>query len=157
MQYGPPVGGLVGDITVDHGSDTYRFQGAADTDLAGIEIVGDAPDASRSGATEGPWERGWSDPRAQSLVALATYLDVVDTDDVLTTTWRDGYVSIDDRETEFLPRESTRRRCTRSSSTPRATTTDHPFQWNEWVATVLPATDCRRRHRSSRCGSTTTA
>jgi hypothetical protein len=138
VQYGPVPGGLVGDITVDHGSDTYRFQGAADTDLAGVEIVGDAAGRLALRRGEGSWEAGWADPRAQSLVALATYLDVVDTDDVLTTTWRDGYVAIDDRDTGVPAAgvEETTMYAVFFDAARYAT--DHPFQWNEWVATVLP-------------------
>ena len=138
VQYGPPAGGLVGDITVDHGSGTYRFTGAADTDLAGIEVVGDAAGRLALRQGEGPWEAGWADPRAEQLVALARYLDVVDTDDVLTTTWRDGYVSIDDQENEVPAAgvDETTMYAVLFDSARYAT--DHPFQWNEWVATVLP-------------------
>lgn len=138
VQSGPAAGGLVGDITVDHSSDTYRFQGAADTDLAGVEIVGDSAGRLALRRAEGPWEGDWADPRAQRLVALARYLDVVDSDDVLTTTWRDGYVSIDDRETGVPAAgvEETTMYAVFFDAARYAT--DHPFQWNEWVATVLP-------------------
>ena len=136
---GPEVGGLVGDITVDHGSGTFRFQGAADTDLAGIEIVGDAAGRLAVRRDGGPWELGWSDPRQPQLVSLATYLDVVDTDDVLTTTWRDGYVSIDDQREGRSDRRGVDETTMYTMMFDAARySTDHPFQWNEWVATVLP-------------------
>ena len=132
------MGGLVGDITVDHGSGTFRFQGAADTDLAGIEIVGDAAGRLALRRDGGPWELGWSDPREAQLVSLATYLDVVDTDDILTTTWHDGYVSIDDSEkgVPFSGVEETT--MSRMLFDAARYSNDHPFQWNEWVATVVP-------------------
>jgi hypothetical protein len=138
VQSGPAAGGLVGDITVDHVNDAYRFQGAADTDLAGVEIVGDAAGRLALRHGEGPWAAGWADPRAQRLVALVPYLDVVDTDDVLTTTWRDGYVAIDDRETDVPAAgvdETTMYAVFFDAARYAA---DHPFQWDEWVATVLP-------------------
>ena len=138
VEYGPAVGGLVGGITVDHGSDTYRFTGAADTDLAGLEIVGDAAGRLALRHGDGPWEAGWADPRAEQLVALARYLDVVDTDDVLTTTWRDGYVSIDDRETDVPAAGVDETTMYAILFDAARYATDHPFQWNEWVATVLP-------------------
>jgi hypothetical protein len=135
---GPEVGGLIGDITVDHGSGTFRFQGATDTDLAGIEIVGDAAGQLAVRRDGGAWELGWSDPRGPQLVSLATYLDVVDTDDVLTTTWRDGYVSIDDSE-KGVPVAGVDETTMYTMLFDAARyATDHPFQWNEWVATVLP-------------------
>jgi hypothetical protein len=135
---GPAVGVLAGDITVDHATGTFRFLGAADTDLAGIEIVGDAAARLAVRRDGGPWELGWSDPREPRLVALVTYLDVVDTDDVLTTTWRDGYVSIDDREqgVAFAGLDDTTMYAMLFDA--ERYSTDHPFQWNEWVATVLP-------------------
>ena len=75
---------------------------------------------------------------AERLVSLVTYLGVVDTDDVLTTTWRDGYVSIDNRE-KGVPiagvDETTMYSIVFDAARYAA---DHPFQWNEWVATVLP-------------------
>ena len=135
---GPDVGGLVGDITVDHGSTTFRFQGAAEADLAGIEIVGDPAGHLALRRDGGTWELGWADARAERLVSLVTYLGVVDTDDVLTTTWRDGYVSIDNRE-KGVPiagvDETTMYSIVFDAARYAA---DHPFQWNEWVATVLP-------------------
>lgn len=138
VQYGPPVGGLVGDITVDHGGGAYRFQGAAGTDLAGIEIVGDGAGRLALRRDGGPWELGWSDPRAESLVGLATYLDVVDTDDILTTTWRDGYVSLDDREKDVPVAGVDATTMYAMLFDAARYEADHPFQWNEWVATVLP-------------------
>lgn len=139
VQYGPAVGGLFGDITVDHERGTFRFQGAVDTDLTGIEIVGDAAGRLALRRDGGPWEPDWADPRAASLVGLATYLDVVDTDDILTTTWRDGYVSIDDRATDvaFGGVEGTSMYAMLFDAARYER--DHPFQWNAWVATVLPA------------------
>jgi hypothetical protein len=135
---GPDVGGLVGDITVDHVSGTFRFLGAAETDLAGLEIVGDAASHLAVRRDGGAWELGWTDARADRLIALRTYLDVVDTDDVLTTTWRDGYVSIDDREEGVAigGLDDTTMYTIEFDAARYAT--DHPFQWNEWVATVLP-------------------
>jgi hypothetical protein len=138
VQSGPAVGGLAGDITVDHGSGTYRFQGAADTDLAGIEIVGDGAGRLALSRDGGPWELGWSDQRAQQFGSLATYLDVVDTDDILTTTWRDGYVSIESRSTG-VPVAGVEHTTMYAIVFDAARyEVDHPFQWNEWVATVLP-------------------
>jgi hypothetical protein len=138
VQFGPAVGGLAGDITVDHASGTFRFQGAAGTDLAGVEIVGDAAGQLALRRDGGAWELGWSDPRDSRLVGLAMYLDVVDTDDVLTTTWRDGYVSIDDREkgVAFAGVDETTMYSMLFDGARYST--DHPFQWNEWIATVLP-------------------
>ena len=138
VRSGPDVGGLVGDITVDHVSGTFRFLGAADADLAGLEIVGDAASHLALRRDGGAWELGWSDARAERLIALRTYLDVVDTDDVLTTTWRDGYVSIDNREkgVSIAGLDDTTMYTIEFDAARYAT--DHPFQWNEWVATVLP-------------------
>ncbi len=135
---GPEVGGLVGDITVDHGSGTFRFLGAADTDLAGIEIVGDAGGRLALRRDAGPWELGWSDPREPQLKSLVMYLSVVDTDDVLTTTWRDGYVSIDDRERDVPVAGVDETTMYAMRFDAGRYSTDHPFQWNEWVATVVP-------------------
>ena len=77
-------------------------------------------------------------PRAERLVALTTYLGVFDTDDVLTTTWRDGYVSIDDRETDVPVAGTDETTMYAIAFDAARDATDHPFQWNEWVATVLP-------------------
>ena len=158
VQSGPRCRWAVGDITVDHGNGTYRFQGAADTDLAGVEIVGDA--AGRLALRRDGRHRGSSAGRTRvpsDSSPSSMYLDVVDTDDVLTTTWRDGYVSIDDREKRrSRPQESTRRRCTRSCSTPRAT---RPTTRSSGTSGSRRCSRCRLRSttRSSRCGSTATA
>ena len=138
VRSGPEVGGLVGDITVDHGSGTFRFQGAADTDLAGIEIVGDAAGRLAVRRDGGPWELGWSDPREPQLVASRR----TSTSSTPTTSSRRRGATVTCRSTTarrtFRSQESTRRRCTMMLFDAARYSTDHPFQWNEWVATVLP-------------------
>ncbi|MGH9134840.1 MAG: hypothetical protein ACRDZZ_12955, partial [Ilumatobacteraceae bacterium] len=138
VRSGPAGSQLVGDITVDHAGGAYRFQGAPDTDLAGIEVVGDAAGRLALRLDGGAWELGWSDPRAETLPALAAYLGVVDTDDVLTTTWRDGYVAIDDRARDVAVAGVDETTMYSIEFDAARYESDHPFQWNEWVATVIP-------------------
>jgi hypothetical protein len=139
VSFAPATGALAGDVTIDHEQGTFRFQGASDTDLVGVEVVGDGAGRLANRRDEGSWELGWTDPRAESLVSLATYLDVVDTDDVLTTTWRDGYASLDDREKDVAFGGVTGTTMYAIVFDASRYATDHPFQWDEWTATVIPA------------------
>jgi hypothetical protein len=130
--------GLAGDVTVDHASGAYRFVGAEGTDLAGIEVVGNGTGQQAVRRAGGEWQPGWSDPRAGALAELTVYLAVIDTDDVLTTTWRDGYVGIVDREQDVAVAGVEDTTMYRMEFETARYATEHPFQWNEWVATVAP-------------------
>ena len=153
----PRWAGSSGDITVDHGSDTFRFTGAADTDLAGLEIVGDA--AGRLALRHGGWTvgsgAGPTHVRSNSSRSRGT-----STSSTPTMSSRRRGATATCRSTTarptFLSQESKRRRCTRSCSTPRATRpTTRSSGTSGWRR--CSRSQRRRRHAASRCGSTTTA